>query len=400
MFAHDSDALKIMSDLKQSRARLLELLPDPHHTSDQVETAVRLYMALVRGLLLQPGDTQAASKLKTSLTFRWSDSILGTTTTRQDAVFEVSSMLMNTGFWFMKHSAMLAAKPEISMEEAKEVHTSLKKAAGIVKFVQGTLLPQLEENGVDGGDLDGRVTTAYINQCTAEAQEVTIARAIELKHNPTLVSALAHETSKMFTTAADNLHTLDQKLFGHWRSYFEMKAQFYLSYAYNYQGEAVLAEDKCGESIRCLQESNKCLSKATAMATEYAKTKGPGTTARPEKHTFFRRLAPIVQRTLEKCERENGFIYHQKVPYDPPELPVNSQTHGLVAPEAWEIPPVSPLWTTMAYAAFDESKLVQDEKAKAKAAKKEDKTDLKPVKEVPITENEEGTKNESGCVLS
>ena len=47
-------------------------------------------------------------------------------------------------------------------------------------------------------------------KCTAEAQEVTIARAIELKHNPGLISALAHETSKMFTTAADNLHTLDQ----------------------------------------------------------------------------------------------------------------------------------------------------------------------------------------------
>jgi len=398
MFAHDSDALKIMSDLKQSRARILELLPDPHHTVDQVDTALRLYLALARGLLLQPGETAAASKLKTSLTFRWRDSILDPTTTKADAVFEVGSMLMNTGFWFMKHAAMLAAKPEISMDEAKDVHTSLKKAAGIIKFVQDSLLPQLGERAEDGGDLDGRVTTAYINQCTAEAQEVTIARAIELKHNPTLVSALAHETSKMFTTAADNLHTLDEKLFGHWRAYFEMKAQFYMSYAYNYHGEALLALDKCGEAIRSLQESKECLSKAASMATEYAETKGPGTKARPEKHNFFRRLGPIVQRTLEKCERENGFIYHQKVPYDPTALPVNSQTHGLVAPEPWEIPTVSPLWTPMAYAAFDDSKLTQDDKKEK--AKKEDKSDLKPVKEVPITENEEGSKNESGCILS
>ena len=99
------------------------------------------------------------------------------------------------------------------------------------------------------------------------------------------------------------------------------------------------------------------MGKASGMATEYAKTKGPGTTARPEKHIFFRRLAPIVQRTLEKCERENGFIYHQKVPYDPVQLPTNAATHGLVAPEVWEIPSVSPLWTAMAYAAFDDSKL-------------------------------------------
>jgi len=398
MFAHDSEALKIISDLKQSRARLLELLPDPHHTSDQIETALKLYMALLRGFLLQPGDTDAASKLTTALNFRWSESVMGVTHSREDAVFEVGSMIINTALWFMKHAAMLAAKQDIKMEEAKEVHTSLRKAAGLVKFVQDTLLAQLIDKSDDGGDMDGRVCTAYINQCTAEAQEVTIARAIELKHNPGLISALAHETSKMFTTAADNLHTLDQAKFGHWRAYFELKSQFYLAYAYNYLGESLLAEDKCGEAIRCLQESKQCYSKAGLLATDYAKNKGAGTTARPEKHTFFRRLAPMLDRTLEKCERENGFIYHQKVPYDPVELPLNAQTHGLVAPETYEIPAVSPLWTPMAYAAFDSSKLDASKDKKAKNKKNEG--DLKPVKEVPITENEEGSKNETGCIIS
>ena len=42
--------------------------------------------------------------------------------------------------------------------------------------------------------------------------------------------------------------------------------------------------------------------------------------------------------------------------------------------------------------------LFQD-KTKSKAAKKAE-GDLKPVKEVPITENEEGNKNESGCIIS
>ena len=44
---------------------------------------------------------------------------------------------------------------------------------------------------------------------------------------------------------------------------------------------------------------------------------------------------------------------------------------------------------------------VQEKDGKGKSkGKKEEKGDLKPVKEVPIEENEEGTKNESGCVLS
>ena len=59
---------------------------------------------------------------------------------------------------------------------------------------------------------------------------VTIARAIELKHNPGLISALANETSKMYITAADSLQTLEQKTFGHWRACLLLKAKFYLSY--------------------------------------------------------------------------------------------------------------------------------------------------------------------------
>ncbi len=47
---------------------------------------------------------------------------------------------------------------------------------------------------------------------------------------------------------------------------------------------------------------------AVEFAKDYAKIKGPGTKAKPEQHAFFRRLAPIVKRTLEKCERENGLM--------------------------------------------------------------------------------------------
>lgn len=49
--------------------------------------------------------------------------------------------------------------------------------------------------------------------------------------------------------------------------------------------------------------------KATQLAKEYASTKGAGTTAKPQEHLFFRKLEPVVQRTLDKCVRENGFMY-------------------------------------------------------------------------------------------
>ena len=57
------------------------------------------------------------------------------------------------------------------MDEAKDVHTMLRRAAGIFTFVQTEFLPQLANPPILGSDLDPRVINAYINQCTAEAQE-------------------------------------------------------------------------------------------------------------------------------------------------------------------------------------------------------------------------------------
>ena len=98
----------------------------------------------------------------------------------------------------------------------------------------------------------------------------------------------------------------------------------------------MLAEDKCGLAIKCLQESKsrkyivqitainfflpyffqiidlmKIISdyeKAGTLGKEYASLKGTGTIAKPTEHLFFRKLGPIVNRTLDKCVRENGFM--------------------------------------------------------------------------------------------
>ncbi len=44
-------------------------------------------------------------------------------------------MLVNVAFWFMRHAILIAVKPSVTMEDAKEVHSSLRKAAGLVFFI-------------------------------------------------------------------------------------------------------------------------------------------------------------------------------------------------------------------------------------------------------------------------
>jgi hypothetical protein len=57
------------------------------------------------------------------------------------------------------------------MDEAKEVHSSLRKAAGVFQLATQTFIPQLVSHPDPGTDLDLHVAGAYLAQCTAEAQE-------------------------------------------------------------------------------------------------------------------------------------------------------------------------------------------------------------------------------------
>lgn len=50
-------------------------------------------------------------------------------------------------------------------------------------------------------------------------------------------------------------------------------------------------------------------SRAEALCKEYRQTKGPGTTAKPSEQLFFLKLGGLIKNTLEKCQRENGFMW-------------------------------------------------------------------------------------------
>uniref|UniRef100_T1IPS0 BRO1 domain-containing protein n=1 Tax=Strigamia maritima TaxID=126957 RepID=T1IPS0_STRMM len=401
MVAMDGQALQICSELRQTRSRLLTLIADANHEVHAIETAANAYFSFLQGFLVAIDEQGGESKLRHSIRFRWTNSLLGNTPeSHHDAVFELICMSYNIALWYSKHAAKLAGKDDISMDEAKEVHKCLRKAAGILANMQERYTGQLLERAKEGGDLDPKILNAYINQFTAEAQEVTIARAIELKHSPSLISALANETAKMFTSAADYLASYSESKFGKWRKYLHLKCVFYLAYAHCYAGENLLSQDKCGEAIRALQESESCYQDALKVCKEYSTMKGSSTTtAKLDQHLFFQNLRPLVKRTLEKCERENGFIYHQKIPVDPPQLEIKA-TYGLVKPEDFQLPPSSPLWTPVSYAAFDLSKAFPTDPAtKSKAALKAE-GELPPVKEAEIHQTTNEPKNTSGCVLS
>ncbi|XP_018412007.1 PREDICTED: BRO1 domain-containing protein BROX [Nanorana parkeri] len=383
-------ASKICSDLRTTRMRLMELFTDATCNPDMMQNATDAYFSLLLGFINSLDGGTEDSKLRYIQNFKWTDTLQGSApSSQQDAVFELISMGFNVALWYTKYASRQAGKEDITEDEAKMVHKSLKVAAGILKHLKESHIPKLITPAEKGRDLESRVIDAYIIQCQAEAQEVTIARAIELKHNPALVAALAQETANFYQRVDHTLSSLDPVYIAKWRSYTQLKMCFYMAYVYCYHGQTLLSSDKCGEAIRSLQEAEKLYGKAEALCKDYGQTKGPGTTAKPSGHLFFRKLGTQVKNTLEKCQRENGFIYFQKVPAELPEMELKAN-YGLVEPVPFEFPAMSPQWTPETQAGFDLTKRPKDDGAKPK---KEE--EVKPIKEPDIK-----AQKDSGCQIS
>lgn len=394
--AANSSSSKMLSELKLARSKLLNYLTDPSNDAKSIQQATEIYLSFFHGLVNDPVAGSGDSKLRKLVMFKWTNSICGNTPTCEaDSVFELTSMCVDVAIWYTKYAAKLAAKGEVTMDEAKEVHTTLRTAAGIFKFVKESLMPRLGELSAEkGADTDQRVLAAYQKQCVAEAQEVTVARAVELKHKASLISALTYETSKLFTDAGDELKSVDPLKAGKWKKYLDLKAAFYLSYAYCFSGDTLLEEDQCGKAIRALRESDKMYKKAEAISREYSSTKGPGTTARPWEHPFFLKLGPIIRKKLEKATHENGFIYFHKIPEEAPDLELKA-THGLASPQEFTLPAPHAMWGGDTYAGFDVSKAHPPQPKSQGAA-----GDVKPVPEPEDSSPVKPANNSSGCVVS
>ncbi|KAL2082722.1 hypothetical protein ACEWY4_022540 [Coilia grayii] len=383
-------ANKICNDLRTTRARLLEMFTDVTCTPEIMKNATDAYFSLLQGFIASLDGTTQENKLRFIQNFKWTDTLQGNAASaQQDAVFELVSMGFNVALWHTKYASRLAGKENVTEDEAKIVHKSLKIAAGIFKHLKDIHIPRLITPAEKGRDLEPRVIDAYIVQCQAEAQEVTIARAIELKHNANLIAALAFETANFYQRADHTLNTLDPDYSSKWRKYLQLKQLFYMAYAYCYHGQTLLASDKCGEAIRSLQEAERCYSRAEALCKEYRQTKGPGTTAKPSEQLFFLKLGGLIKNTLEKCQRENGFIYFHKVPAEAPSLELKA-SYGLAEPITFEFPSVSDLCTPEVYATFDLTKGAKDDKAKAKQDE-----EVKPLKEPDLK-----PQKDTGCTIS
>lgn len=370
--------------LTEARIRLLNALSQREMAVDQFEGLLNNYVSLLRGLIDSPGaeavaavatetaagappaeaaglladaDTGAqpakdASPLRYVINFTWSNT-LGTAplSTVRDAQFELVSVLQDASIWYAKKAQMTLSKEQFAESDAKEAFLYLRTAAGILKMVSATQLRRLS-GPEKPSDANPATMQAYILQCMAEAQEISIVRAIELKHKPLLIAGIARDTFEKFGDSAAAIRQLvgDKKV-GKWQRYLLYKSKILEAAAYGYYGIHLFDQEQCGNAIAVLRAAQTHMAKALELAHGYLKCEPK--TPRPNEARqlpMAESLEKRIKAALEKAVRENGFIYHHKIPDI---LPALCESKSVVSEKPYELPPMSAIWTTAALGSYD-----------------------------------------------
>lgn len=398
-------ARMICKETGARRATLLKVLADPSLSVESVLKIANQYLTLLLGFVL-PFDNSEQNNLRSLFKFKWTETLSARGDepfSCADTMFELCSVLFCIALWFTKHAAKVASQTDITEQEAKDVHLSLRHAAGIFALIKDRYVSELYIKPPPSADLHLDVLEAYISQCKAEAQEVTVARAIELKHDSHLICALAYETVKLYERSALALTTCDKQRSAKWKKYCEFKQACYACYANVYFAEELLAKERAGDAIAVAGEAFKLYEQAVKYGRDYGKADGAGISVKPADHSFFKRLPHLIEMTRRKCELDNNLTYHQKIPMSAPFLDTKAE-YGLAEEKLPALDfSVDPRWNE-ARSGFDTSKILQSVLDREKSKDSKMKSELNPpidvIEEKPIFSTDKEPTNASGCVLS
>lgn len=313
---------KLVHDSTRRREGIVDALKNIDGSSETVVNTLKEYVVMTTTLKSILQKVKSYSRLR----FKWTnlmDEDEKTITTEVDE--EMASMMFAAGLWHMEHAHWLnksITNEEEDEEKMKQSLNSLKTAASIFEA-----LKSWESLFQGSKDLRAPVLSALCLQSVAEGQSLTIRRAISKNHKASLISELCHDVSNKYTTASgevDASHHEGQK----WSTYLKFQGEAYMALARSYQGVYLLeTEEKCGESIVVLNEGLLHINQATHLAKEYDKIK-PKTKLHLEESAPFEKIKKLLNEKKAKSERENGLIYHARLPEQcPPPLDPKCVVH-------------------------------------------------------------------------
>lgn len=87
----------------------MELLPDPSHSTDTVNTAYLAYLSMMSGFLTD--YKLSGKKIRYTIQYKWTHTLLGQKPQSQfDAAYDMANMSVDVALWHMKRASYIASK--------------------------------------------------------------------------------------------------------------------------------------------------------------------------------------------------------------------------------------------------------------------------------------------------
>ncbi|ORX79707.1 BRO1-domain-containing protein [Basidiobolus meristosporus CBS 931.73] len=215
--------------------------------------------------------------------------------------YERACILFNIGAMY---SQLGQAENRSSSEGLKKACQHFQNAAGVFKYIQENLLSELRCSPTP--DMGMPVLNALINLMLAQAQECFWQKAVKDQMKDAIIAKLAESVASFYDAAYDLAsHNALGSLFGQqWMAQMHIKANHFHAAALFRKSSECIGQNKYGEEISRLRGADEYVRKGLELQRS----------GRESVINDLKSLQAIIQKNLNRAEKDNDMIYLELVP--------------------------------------------------------------------------------------
>eukprot|EP00033_Pygsuia_biforma_P000934 GCRY01001075.1.p1 GENE.GCRY01001075.1~~GCRY01001075.1.p1 ORF type:complete len:432 (+),score=66.32 GCRY01001075.1:282-1577(+) len=342
----NKEALEVINSLNSTRKVFVDKHVSAETTLQDATTAFSEYASALSGLYSDP-----SSNLRFQVSFVWSN-VLGNVTSTEslDVQMEYGQILFVHAYWLLNFASVQAEKaaklhltelgklasgygenmiqcPELD-NMRKEMYHSLLKAAGLFSEIKTTVASEIiAASSPLPTDFQEELLDAWTELALAQAQEITVGRAIHMQHSPSLVSKLSYEVAAKYSNIYQSLLKWDFPQYSggkvsKLRLYANYKRFYYNAVGHHQRGAFFYSPaggENTGLAIAIGRQVGPLTKACIDQILPYMKIK-PKVPKQLETELLFevQNLEKQSKMSLDKWEKMNMFVTNSKIPDDIP----------------------------------------------------------------------------------
>ncbi|KAL3510852.1 hypothetical protein ACH5RR_030253 [Cinchona calisaya] len=266
-------------------------------------------------------DKPLVVRWTSDLKLRWTSALISSSIFHLNGpkYFQINYLGFELGMVLFLYGALLREKAhEILQTDLAQSAALFRKAAGVYQHLAHEVLPplQLAVTVEQPPESVSSVSSFMSLFCLAEAQAVTARRAEEKGNTQSLLAKLHYGVRDFLDEALGILHSAIKEC----KDISSQLVDFIVSCrmlhelkSYKYIAESLKADGKIGAAVGVLRHALTNVEKSTPKVEAW--------------RIVFKQLIDEITELLRKCEHENDFVWHEKIPSE----------HELAPPETLKI---------------------------------------------------------------